>query len=261
MTEMHGSPTALPAGAAARPEARPTGTASLPRPPEAGVRRSGWTPGRIAALVIGALLGLVSLIPLGAGGTALWASATQRDDGYITSDIQAFSTSGSALVTKPADLGVPGIGWLYAPSVLGEIRIRVTPASSGSTLFVGIGPSQDVDRYLAGVNHTLITDFWSESVQPIGGDATASAPGSQDFWVASDSGSGPKTVTWEPTGGSWSVVVMNVDGQPGVDVRADLGATIPPLVWVSVGLVVLGLVLLAGGLLLIVGAIRRARTA
>ena len=261
MTEMHGSPTALPAGAAARPEARPTGTASLPRPPEAGVRRSGWTPGRIAALVIGALLGLVSLIPLGAGGTALWASATQRDDGYITSDIQAFSTSGSALVTKRAELGVPGIGWLYAPSVLGEIRIRVTPASSGSSLFVGIGPSQDVDRYLAGVNHTLITDFWSESVQPIGGEGTASAPGSQDFWVASDSGSGPKTVTWEPTGGSWSVVVMNVDGQPGVDVRADLGATIPPLVWVSVGLVVLGLVLLAGGLLLIVGAIRRARTA
>ncbi|MGA9162325.1 MAG: hypothetical protein WB297_15885 [Actinomycetota bacterium] len=211
--------------------------------------------------MIGALLGLVSLIPLGAGGTALWASATQRDDGYITSDIQAFSTSGSALVTKRAELGVPGIGWLYAPSVLGEIRIRVTPASSDSSLFVGIGPSQDVDRYLAGVNHTLITDFWSESVQPIGGEGTASAPGSQDFWVASDSGSGPKTVTWEPTGGSWSVVVMNVDGQPGVDVRADLGATIPPLVWVSVGLVVLGLVLLAGGLLLIVGAIRRARTA
>jgi hypothetical protein len=54
---------------------------------------------------------------------------------------------------------------------------------------------------------------------------------------------------------------MNADGQTEVDVRADLGATMPPLVWISVGLLLLGLVLLAGGLLLIVGAIRRARTA
>ena len=220
---------------------------------------SDWTPGRIAALAIGIFFGLVSLIPLGAGGTALWADVTQRDDGYITSDVQAFSTSGSALVTEPADLGVPGIGWLYAPSVLGD-RIRA-PASAGSALFVGIGPSNEVDRYLAGVRHTLITDFWSESVRLIGGDAIASAPSSQDFWVASDSGAGPRTVTWDPTGGSWSVVVMNVDGQPGVDVRADLGATIPPLVWISVGLLLLGLVLLAGGSLLVFGAIRRARTA
>jgi hypothetical protein len=233
----------------------------LPRPPEVTTPHSDWTPGRIAALAIGIFFGLVSLIPLGAGGTALWADVTQRDDGYITSDIQAFSTSGSALVTEPADLGVPGIGWLYAPSVLGEIRIRVTPASAGTTQFVGIGPSNEVDRYLAGVNHTLITDFWSESVRLVGGEATASAPASQDFWVASDSGAGPKTVTWDPTGGSWSVVVMNVDGQPGVDVRADLGATLPPLVWISIGLLVLGLVFLGGALLLIVGAIRRARTA
>jgi hypothetical protein len=68
-------------------------------------------------------------------------------------------------------------------------------------------------------------------------------------------------VTWDPTDGSWSVVVMNVDGQPGVNVRADLGATIPPLVWISIGLLLFGLVLLAGAVVLIVGATRRARTA
>ncbi|HET9249813.1 MAG TPA: hypothetical protein VFP13_07750, partial [Actinomycetota bacterium] len=192
MTQIHGSPTALPPRAAASPEAGSAGTAELPRPSEAAGRHRGWTPGRIAALTIGVVLGLIASIPLGAGGTALWASVTQRDDGYITSDVQVFSTSGSALVTKPADLGVPGFGWLYAPSVLGEIRVRVTPASAGSTLFVGIGPSNEVDRYLAGVGHTVITDFWTQSVQPVGGDASASAPGSQGFWVASDSGSGPR---------------------------------------------------------------------
>jgi len=261
MTEMHASSSAVPAGTDARPDARPGRTTALPRPPEPTARRSGWTPGRIAALAIGVFLGLTGLIPAGAGGTALWASATQRDDGYVTSDVQSFTTSGSALVTKRADLGVPGFGWLYSPSVLGEIRIRVTAASADSTTFVGIGPSNEVDRYLAGVDHTVITDFWTESLQPVGGDATASAPGSQDFWVASDSGTGPRTVTWDPMGGSWSVVVMNIDGQPGVDVQADLGATLPPLVWISVALLVFSLVLVAGGVLLVVGAIRRVRTA
>jgi hypothetical protein len=233
----------------------------MPRPAEAAGRRSGWTPGRITALTIGVVLGLIGLIAFGAGGTAVWASITQRDDGYITTDLQAFSTPGSALVTEPTDLGVPGFGWLYAPSVLGEVRIRVTPASASSELFVGIGPSNEVDRYLAGIGHALITDFWNGSTQPIGGDASAPPPGSQDFWVASDSGAGPRTVTWDPTDGSWSVVVMNVDGQPSVNARADLGATIPPLVWISVGLLLFGLILLAGAVVLIVGAIRRARTA
>jgi hypothetical protein len=259
VNEIDVSSTELPARDAARSRGLPPGPTALR--PEAAANRSGWTPGRVTALVIGALLGLFSLPLLGAGGTALWADITQRDGGYVTTDVHAFSTSGSALVTERADLGVAGIGWLYAPSLLGDIRIRVTPTSPGSTLFVGIGPSAEVDRYLAGVSHTMISDFWSGSVQPIGGDATASSPGRQDFWVASDTGPGPRTLTWDPTGGSWSVVVMDAGGQPGVDATADLGATIPILVWISVGLLLIGGVFLAGAVLLVVGAIRRGRRA
>src|SRR5512145_1131331 len=63
-------------------------------------RRSGWTGGRIAALVIGALLILVSLGLLGAGSTALWAEETRRDAaGYVTTGVHEFSSSGSALAT------------------------------------------------------------------------------------------------------------------------------------------------------------------
>ena len=85
--------------------------------------------------------------------------------------------------------------------------------NSGSPLFVGIGPSADVDRYLAGVSHTLISDFWSDSVQAIGGGMPGSPPGTQDFWVASATGTGAQTLTWDPANGSWTVVVMNADGQ------------------------------------------------
>ena len=61
---------------------------------EAVSRASGWTAGRITAIVIGTLLVLLSLALLGAGGTALWADRTQRDGGYVTTDVHEFSTSG-----------------------------------------------------------------------------------------------------------------------------------------------------------------------
>ena len=52
-------------------------------------RGKGWSGGRIAAVVIGGLLAQISLGLLGAGGTAVWADQTQRDDaGYVTSDVE-----------------------------------------------------------------------------------------------------------------------------------------------------------------------------
>ena len=199
--------------------------------------------GRITALVIGALLVLVSLGLLGAGGTALWADRTHHDAGYLTSDVQEFSSSGSALVTEQTDLGSPGTGRLYSPTLLDTVRIRVTPASPGAPLFVGIGPAADVDRYLAGVGHTHISDFWTNRVEAIAGGTPGSAPGTQDFWVASATGPGAQTLVWDPTNGSWTVVVMNADGRPGIDVTADLGARVPALLWIAVGVLVAGMVL------------------
>jgi hypothetical protein len=212
--------------------------------------------GRITALVIGVVLVLVSLVLLGVGATVMWADRTQRDAGYATTDVHEFSTSGSALATEPTDFGLAGTGWLYAPSLIDKVRIRVTTASSGSALFVGIGPSAEVDRYLTGVSHTLISDFWENNVQAIGGGTPASAPETQDFWVASATGAGAQTVVWDPTDGSWTVVVMNADGRPGIDVGADLGARIPALLWIAVGVLAAGAVFAVGGALLIAGAIR-----
>ena len=70
----------------------------------------------------------------------------------------AIASSGSAVATVPTHLGSPGVGWLYSPGMLGNVRIRVTPARPGAALFVGIGPSADVDRYLRGTAHTIVTE-------------------------------------------------------------------------------------------------------
>jgi hypothetical protein len=230
-------------------------------PPETKVadRSSGWTGGRITTLVIGALLALVALVLLGAGGTALWADRTQRDAGYVTTDVHGFSTSGSALATESTELGSAGVGWLYSPALLGDVRIRVTPTSSGSPLFVGIGRSTDVNRYLAGVNHTVISEFWGDKTEAVDGGPVGSPPETQEFWVASATGAGAQTVEWDPAGGSWTVVVMNADGRPGIDVGADLGARMPAVLWIAIGFLVGGAVFMAGGVLLIAGAIRGRR--
>jgi hypothetical protein len=211
--------------------------------------------------VIGILLVLLSLVLLGAGGTALWADRTQREAGYATTDVHEFSTTGSALQTVSTELGSAGFGWLYSPSLLGEVRIRVTPTGSAGPLFVGIGSTTDVDRYLEGVDHTVITEFWGDETEAHDGGAPEASPGSQGFWVASATGSGAQTLEWEPEDGSWSVVVMNADGQAGIDVEADLGARVPALPWIALGVLVAGAIFLAGGVLLIAGAFRRNRNA
>jgi hypothetical protein len=205
-------------------------------------------------------MALLSVGLIGAGGTGLWADLGHRDSaGYVTTDAHTFSTAGSALATEPVELGDPGVGWLYSTLILGEVRIRVTPISSDSSVFVGIGPTADVDRYLTAVGRTVISDFWSDDVQPVGGGAPPSAPAKQDFWVASASGPGVQTLTWEPANGSWTVVVMSAEGQPGVDVTADLGAAMPTILTISVVSLVIGVTLLIVGVLLIVGAIRRSQ--
>jgi hypothetical protein len=246
------------------------GTLTLPRPPSAapggpGPARpdtvpsgSGWTGGRVTALVIGALLALMSLGLLGGGGFTLWADRTQRDAaGYISSSVQEFSTSGAALTTDRIDLGSPATDW-FSRTLLDKVRIRVTPVEPGTPLFVGIGPTADVDRYLSGVSRATIRDFGGSTIQAVPGTGPAAPPATERFWVVSSKGTGTRTVAWDFARGTWTVVVMNADGRPGIDVRADAGATMPALLWIAVGVLTAGAVFVLGGGLLIGFAARRA---
>jgi hypothetical protein len=223
-------------------------------------RAGHWTGGRIAALVVGIVLVLFALGPIGGGAFALWVDRTQRDTaGYVTTGTHAFSTSGSALITDPVELDSPRVGWLYSAVILGNVRIQVTPTTVNAPVFVGIAASGDVDRYLAGVDRTVISDFWTDGVESAGGGASAPPPGTQDFWVASATGSGTQTVTWDAANGTWTVIVMDPNGDPGVDVEAELGATIPALLGIAVASLLIGALLLLGGALLIGGSVRRAK--
>ncbi len=100
---------------------------------------------------------------------------------------------------------------------------------------MGIGPSKEVERYLTGTSHTVITDYFGDKVQFVNGGPSRSAPGAQRFWVASTTGSGARSLFWKPSDGSWTAVVMKADGRPGISVHADFGARMSALPWVATG--------------------------
>ena len=91
-------------------------------------RRAGWTGARIVSVVTGVLLALCSLGLLGVGGVALWAGTTQRHGGDIDLGAWNYRSTGYAVVSSTADL-YGATGGLPAPrSLLGTVRISVTPA-------------------------------------------------------------------------------------------------------------------------------------
>ncbi|WP_206796383.1 DUF4389 domain-containing protein [Amycolatopsis sp. MtRt-6] len=221
------------------PQAHPAGSA-------------GWTGGRIAAAVTGAVLVLGSMGLLTGGGALLWADRTQRDaDGYLTASTDVVA-SGYAVTTDPVQ--VHGISGFTA--FVGDARVRAT-STDGRPVFVGIGRSDAVAAYLAGTEYTTLADRRTGDRTHPGG-APAVPPGDAGVWVASTSGPGAQALAWPVLDGQWTAVVMNADGSRGISARAEAGATAPAVGWVALGLLITGIAMLAGGAALIGIAAHRA---
>ena len=212
----------------------------------APVRAEHWGVGRVLAMVFGSLAVLVALAALAAGGAAVVFDQTQRDaDGYLMTGSTAYSTGTYALVSDSYRAGTAG-DWFVARDLLGTVRIRV---DSRVPVFVGIGSAAVVDDYLAGVGHEVATRFDSKAsdFRLHAGGAPSAPPTAEGFWAGQSVGAGRHTVTWVPASGDWRVVLMNADGSPGVAAVVAVGARVPDLLWIGVG------VLAAGGLLLLIG--------
>jgi hypothetical protein len=243
------------------PEPPPSPPPGRWAPPEQPVRR-GWTGARITALVAGSVVALLSLGLLAGGGVATWADNSQRDAaGYLTTGSHNFSSDTYALTSGKVDLGSSADA--VTPSdILGTIRVRVTSTNPQKRLFVGIAPTTAVNRYLAGVSHAEISNWpqGTTTYRPGSGTVPAGNPGNQKFWSAQSEGAGAQTLTWNPRPGTWTIAVMNTTASPGLDVSADIGATIPDLGWIALGLLAAGAVLLfIGGALVVVPVIRASR--
>jgi len=245
-----------PEAIAAHGEPAPAAQDGVAPPSAASPARGGA--GRVVLIVVGVIAALISLGLL-VGGTALVVvDQTQRDDdGFLMSPSEDFSTASYAIVSDSADVDFGG-SERAARAILGKVRIR---SESDRDVFVGIARDTDVDGYLNGVERSIVTDIGkSPEYSNRSGDAPASPPGDQDFWVASTSGSGEQTLEWEPKEGSWRAVVMNTDGSRGVASELSIGAELDAALWTGIVLVVVGALLgVLAALAITAGARRRAR--
>jgi hypothetical protein len=230
-------------------------TVSPPRPPgtepsPASAERASvpWGPGRVAAVALASLGGLIALVAIAAGGTGIVLDQTQRDaSGYLMTPTRAYSTSTYALVSAGYRGGTSN-DWFVARDLLGTVRIRV---SATRPVFVGIAPESDVQRYLGSVARAQGSQFDARSaeflVRP--GGPPSLPPAAERFWSASAIGAGGTTLTWAPRAGNWRIVLMNADGTHPVKADVSVGARLPHLLTVAIAVLGGGilLLLLSGG--------------
>jgi hypothetical protein len=212
--------------------------------------QANWTAGRVVGMAFTGIGGLIGLALLAGGIAVVAAYAFGRDDdGYFNTDREQLNSASYAITTEDIDLGADELDW--APDgVLGNVRVQV---DSERPVFVGIGPDEDVDRYLGDVAHAELIDF--DGDRPVfdlhGGTAPRAPPRVQGFWVAESEGSGEQAVTWDAEFGRWTAVVMNADAGRGIDVEADAGVKLGWAIWAGLGMLLLGLLMTAGAVLVV----------
>ncbi|MFG1621575.1 hypothetical protein [Kribbella sp. NPDC049227] len=240
-----------------------TTTPSTPVPSPAPVRRS-WSAWRTVWVILGSLLILLGGGLLVGGGIGLWAHSQRDAEGYHTAGPERITTDTYALTAPSLDVSLTGPDELYADDLLGDVRIRIESSNAETPLFIGIGPAGEVAKYLDGVGRSEVSDIdvdpFKVSYVPHQGGAPAADPSTQTFWVASDSGTGPRTLGWDVADGNWSVVVMNADGSPGVDADVSVGGTLPIVLPIAIATLVVGGVLLMLGIVLIAVTVATRRT-
>jgi len=214
--------------------------------------------GRIVMIVVGALLALIGFGLLAGGTAGLIAYATQRTDGFFQTGEVRLASPTYAITSDRVDLeSEPGeADWLVDRGALGTVRLRLDPARPETPIFAGIGPTADVASYLEGVPRDSIRDIELSPdrvlYRRVPGEAAPQPPGEEPFWVAQVTTDTEDELTWEVESGDWTVVLMNADASRGVDVDARLGIKIDWLLPALMGMLVAGVVILAGGAVLVI---------
>lgn len=215
---------------------------------------------KIVAIVIGALLIIIGLALLVPGVVVLGITGAQTDGFFTTSD-QVLTSTGHALATGDVDMDIGRADWITSGGI-GVVRIRASSTGS-APVFVGIGPTDQVNAYLDGVAYDEVTDpgFFSSPVEYLhhDGGAPSAPPGQQIFWTARQEGTGTQTLEWTVIGGNWTAVLMNADASAPVEASVSLGVHLGFLRPLGIGLTVAGVVLLAVGIILVVLGVRRRR--
>ena len=196
--------------------------------------------------MIGALLIITGGAVGGTGGFGPWADSTQRDSaGFLSTGSESFRGTGYALEFGTLELRWTEQDRVLADNWLGEVRLK-----ADNDVFIGIGRTNDVMRYLSNVEHDEVSTAASRLTYLHRDGGAPADPAAQAFWAASGTGE----VTWRAEQGSWTAVVLNADRSRMVDTRLAAQAEVPALRPLSIGLIVGGGVLLLLGLVVMLVA-------
>jgi hypothetical protein len=221
---------------------------------DSGQRAGSGSRGGAAVALVAGLIALVLGVGLAAaGGGGLWLQSRRDAAGFITTDPQVLSSPTAAVIGEDIDLrlddGTPR--WVVS-NRFGTLRLRAT-GRGGSPIFIGIAPQAAVDGWLAATAHDEVSTLAGGDVtyRHRGGQARLASPSLQTFWSASTSGTGTQEVRWPVRSGRWAIVVARPDGAAGVQATVDVGATVPALQGLGLGLLLLGVVLVGGAAVLV----------
>lgn len=211
-------------------------------------------------ILAGVLGGLVAIVGVGLLILGVVVRTAVGSDGEVSSDVQIFGTDSRGFVTRTIDLG----GVEDVPLVdLDDLDVTIDVATTRAETFVGVGPAEEVDAYLDGVDVERIRSFeldpFELDTERTGGTNVPDPPLTQDFWTTSVVVAGqPLTIELDLTQGRQRLVIMNVDASPDVSIEADVAVELPFLSTLAWILIVVGLLLLVVGVAIIVAAVRSA---
>ena len=243
------------------PEARhPPPAAGAPPAP----RPTRWGPGRILAIIVASVLTVTALGMLTGGLVLRLGDGFARDSqGYLMSDSQTFDSPGYAITSENIELHSGSSSFDLPERWLGKVKIEADSRSANG-VFIGVASTGAVQAYLNGVARSTVTDPVGDNGDPVTtyatGRAPGRAPGDASFWAASAQGERHQTLTWDPRAGNWTLVVMNAGGTSPVSADVAIGAEVPVLDDIAIGLLVVGSVLLVLGVVFLVIAVRRPTT-
>jgi hypothetical protein len=221
-----------------------------------------WSAGRVVAMVLGCLVFVLGGGVVAGGVTLAITQGTVEDEnGFFMTGEQEFQTSTHAIVSGNLETKIADDARFVPDLLLGDTKLTARSLDE-EAIFVGIGPTTEVEAYLADVAHTTVVDFATtleRGGEPVyrdaPGEAPETAPTGALTWAAQSHGTGVQDVVWSVEDGDWTVLMMNADGSADVAVDVSAGAELPAWGWAIAILLALGAFLLLVAAALIVGAL------
>lgn len=203
---------------------------------------------RVVSGVVAAVLGSLLL------AASAMIALTFGTDGTLSAAPVAVKAAGVALLVD--DLTVDAIG-VPLPDGVGVLTLSAS-SSDGAPVFLGLASGPDLDSYLAGAPYDVVAELASggtTSTRVVPGSQRPLPPSTQQFWLRQDEGAPAELTARVPAG--TTVVLMRADATPGIaaalTVRLEVDRSWPAALVIGGA----GIVLLAVGVAVLLGARRR----